>query len=248
MAAERIGPRRGRLISMEGVWGAGKTTNARRLADHLAELGFTTTVLHHGLRDGFIGQLSTYQTNSRCADVTETAATTASTTRPSTFCCGCAGRRTTTRISTARRWPVTMSSCSIGLYTKLAYALTVLAEHHPTVPRESHWASWQAVTRPWLLEPDLAFHLDLPWQQARDRAVTRTRARGVPAPKSGSRERELFLPLYDGNLRWVAAQHPLTIKPITIGDRGPDDVFGELATYTARLLCIPALNGEGREQ
>ncbi len=60
MAADTLGPRTGRLISMEGVWGAGKTTNARRLAAHLTGQGFTATVLHDGLRGGFIGRLSAF--------------------------------------------------------------------------------------------------------------------------------------------------------------------------------------------
>ncbi len=249
MATEHIGPRRGRLISMEGVWGAGKTTNARRLADHLAELGFTTTVLHHGLRDGFMDQLSIYLDKQplrrRDGDGGYDSKHHA-TIDVLLRLCREAYHHTHQYAPALENHDVVV--LDRGLYTKLAYALTVLAEQHPTVLREDHLAAWRAVTRPWLLEPELAFHLDLPWQQARDRAVARTRARGVPEPKSGSRERELFLPRYDGNLRWVAAQHPLTIKSITIGDRGPDDIFGELAAYAEQLLGIPALNGEGRGQ
>ncbi|GAB3474129.1 dTMP kinase [Amycolatopsis cihanbeyliensis] len=247
MAANLLSSRYGRLVSMDGVWGAGKTTNARRLAEHLTDQGFTTTVLHDGLHGGFIDELSDYldtqplrrrdgeggydQPHHATVDVLL--------------------RLCREAYHHVHHYAPTLAGHDVvildrGLYTKLAYALTVLAEQHPGVPRETHLAQWRAVTGPWLREPDLAFHLDQPWQQARDRAVARTRARGVAQPKSGSRERELFLPSYDASLRWVAQQHPHTIVPITIGDREPRDVLTEIAARTEQLLRIPASAGENR--
>jgi dTMP kinase len=245
MAADLRSPRRGRLISMEGVWGAGKTINARRLTEHLTHHGFTATVLHAGLQGGFIDQLSTYldkrplrrrdgaggydQPHHATIDVL-------------LRLCREAYHHVHQYIPALATYDVVV--LDRGLYTKLAYALTVLAEHHPSTPRETHLARWRAVTEPWLNEPDLAFHLDQPWRQARDRAVARTRARGVAYPKSGSRERELFLPSYDANLRWVVQQHPHTVVPIVLDDRTPDEVFAEIATHTEQLLRVPAPVGE----
>lgn len=240
-----LGHRQGRLISMEGVWGAGKTTNARRLATHLADQGFTAVVLHDGLHDGFIGQLSMYLDRQplrrRDGD--------GGYQHPHHATIDVLLRLCREAYHHVHQFtPVLVGHDVVildrGLYAKLAYALTVLAEHRPDIPRETQLAHWRAVTGPWLLEPELAFHLDQPWQQARDRAVARTRARGVTEPKSGSQERELFLPHYDASLRWVVKQYSRTIVPIEIGDRSPDEVFAEIASHTEQLLRVPALSGE----
>lgn len=245
MAADLLGPPRGRLISMEGVWGAGKTTNARRLAEHLADQGFTTAVLHDGLSDGVVNDLSTYldkrPLRRRDGD--------GGYDQPHHATIDALLRLGREACNHVHQITPALASHDVvildrGLYTKLAYALTVLAEQHPDVPREIHLDQWRAITAPWWLEPDLAFYLDQPWQQARSRAVARTRARGVAQPKSGSRERELFLPYYDASLRWVAGHHPRTILPISMGDRGPDDIFNEIAIHTEQLLRIPSLSGE----
>lgn len=245
MADDLLSSRHGRLVSMEGVWGASKTTNARRLAEHLADHGFTTTVLHDGLRGGFIDELSVYLDKQplrrRDGD--------GGYDQPHHATIDVLLRLCREAYHHVHQFAPALADHDVvildrGLYTKLAYALTVLAEEHPRVPRETHLAHWRAVTGPWLIEPDLAFHLDQPWRQARDRAVSRTRARGVAQPKSGSRERELFLPYYDASIRWVVQQHPDTIVPIIIGDREPDDVFSEITARTEQLLRIPALTGE----
>src|ERR1700722_2654773 len=56
----RIGASLGRLVTFEGVWGAGKTTAARLVASRLGQAGFTVTVLHYGTEPGGIGNLSQF--------------------------------------------------------------------------------------------------------------------------------------------------------------------------------------------
>ena len=56
----RIGAPRGKLFTVEGVWGAGKTTAARLAAARLAQAGFTVTVLHYGPEPGSAGHLSQF--------------------------------------------------------------------------------------------------------------------------------------------------------------------------------------------
>lgn len=238
MAVEHLAPRRGRLISLEGVWGAGKTTNARRLATRLAEQGFRATVLHDPDRDGFIGELTRLLDRAplrrRDGD--------GGFDRPHHATVDVLLRLGREAHHHLHQYLPALASHDVvildrGLYAKLAYALTVLAEHHPAVDRDTHHDRWWAITSPWWVVPDLAIFLDQPWTQARDRAVRRTRARGVAHPKSGSHERELFLPHYDANMRWVAARHP-AIATVPV-DRGPDAVFADIAALADALLAIP---------
>ncbi len=53
-------PRCGALVSVEGVWGAGKTTVASWLGQRLTDAGFDATVMHYGPRLGVVGKLSEY--------------------------------------------------------------------------------------------------------------------------------------------------------------------------------------------
>ena len=245
MAADHLGLRRGRLISMEGVWGAGKTTNARRLAADLTAQGFTAVVLHHGL-DGnpFISQLTAqldhHPLRRRDGDGGYDTLHHATIDVLLRLCREAYHHIHQFRPALATHDVVILDR---GLYTKLAYALTVLSEQHPTTRLEDLEERWRAITAPWLIEPDRAFFLDLPWPQARDRAVARSRSRGVAHPKSASRERELFLPVYATALRWVAGRHPDRIIRVATEGRDPDQVAAAIAAPVKDLLRIPAQIG-----
>jgi thymidylate kinase len=244
MAADLLGPRRGRLISMEGVWGAGKTTNARRLAADLTAQGFTVVVLHHGLDDAFNSRLSVqldqHPLRRRDGD--------GGFDRPHHATIDVLLRLCREAYHHIHQYEPALATHDVvildrGLYTKLAYALTVLSEQHPATPLEDLLGRWRAIATPWLIEPNCAFFLDLPWVQARDRAVARSRSRGVANPKSGSRERELFLPHYDATLRWVVDRHPDQIVRIPAENHDLDEVFAAITAHSSDLLHIPALDG-----
>lgn len=212
------------------------------MANHLTAEGFSTAVLHDGIRDGFMGTLSNlldrHPLRRRDGD--------GGYEQPHHATVDVLLRLCREAYHHVHQYGPALVAHDVvildrGLYTKLAYALTVLAEQHPDVPTDVQCDRWRAITTPWLIEPDAAFFLDLPWQQARDRAVARTRSRGIANPKSASRERELFLPHYDARLRWVAARYPERIRCIAANDRDPDAVFDDIAASAADLLNIPAV-------
>src|SRR5437588_600439 len=61
-AESLLGRRGGVLFSVEGVWGAGKTTAARLLGERLRDRGIDARVLHYGAEAGTIEALSKWLT------------------------------------------------------------------------------------------------------------------------------------------------------------------------------------------
>ncbi len=232
-----LGPRRGWFITMEGVWGAGKTTNARRLAAHLSEQGFRATVLHDGVHDGVISELSTVldkqPLRSREGD--------GGYEQPHHATVDVLLRQCREAYQHRELYAPMLASHDVvisdrGALSKLAYAITVLLEQHPHATQETLLERLHAISSPWWLAPDRAFFLDQPWQQARQRAIARNRGDQC---QSSSRERLLFLPHYDAAYRFVVDSSPKRTMRVPVGQRGPDEVFTDIAASTAELLRVP---------
>lgn len=221
---------------MEGVWGAGKTTVAGRLGQRLVDAGFDTTVMHYGPRYGVVGKLSEYL---------ETA--------PLRNRSGIGGyaRPHHATVDVLLRWcreayhhthlyrPALAQHDVVvldyGVYSKLAYALTVLAEQHPHRLEPELLDQIRACAQPWFLHPDRAFFLDVPWPLARERAILR----GVGGGNPGSVERLLFLPGYTAAYRQVITAHRERICRIHVGARGVESVLAEIEDHLSVLLRTP---------
>ena len=116
-----------------------------------------------------------------------------------------------------------------GVYSKLAWALTVLIETSPqTDPMQMLTRLW-AITAPWFCVPDVPVFLDTPWPLARERAISRGRGGGNPA----AIERLLFLPRYVDAYRKVLSDQVPQVVRVPVGLRSPGDVADEI---TAVLL------------
>lgn len=119
-----------------------------------------------------------------------------------------------------------------GMYSKLAYALTVLTEQHPDRAEPELLGQIRACVAPWFVHPDRAFFLDVPWPLARERAILRGRGGGNP----GSVERLLFLPRYTAAYRQVIAAHPQRVCRIHVGACGVESVLAEIEDHLRVLL------------
>lgn len=228
-----LAPRRGVLVSVEGVWGAGKTTVAGRLGQRLVDAGFDTTVMHYGPRHGVVGKLSEYL---EAAPLRNRSGT------------GGYARSHHATVDVLLRWcreayhhthlyrPALAKHDVVvldhGVYSKLAYALTVLREQHPDRPEPELLDQIRASVRPWFLHPDRAFFLDVPWPLARERAMLRGAGGGNP----GSVERLLFLPRYTAAYRQVITAYPERICRIHVGARGVESVLAEIEDHLSVVL------------
>lgn len=242
----RLPPRRGALVTTEGVWGAGKSTAAKLLADRLRACGLTTEVIHYKQRPGSMGRLS---------DFLETA--------PLRARSGAGG------FAAAHHAPIDallrlareahhhqqdyapalerndVVIVDHGVYSKIAYALAILVETDPDPHAEAILARLGAVTAPWFLHPDVAVYLDVPWPLARERAIARGHGGGNPA----AAERLLFLPRYVAAYRSVLAAHAERVDRVRVDLRPALDVAEEItAVVTARLNLppLPALAAAAR--
>lgn len=127
-----LAPRRGVLVSVEGVWGAGKTTVASRLGQRLTDAGFSATVMHYGPRLGLVGKLSEYLEDAPLRSRSGTGGYA----RPHhamvdvllRLCREAYHHTHLYRSALARHDVVVLDH---GVYSKLAYALTALTEQHP---------------------------------------------------------------------------------------------------------------------
>jgi dTMP kinase len=119
-----------------------------------------------------------------------------------------------------------------GVYSKLAYALTVLTEQHPDRAEPELLDQIRACVAPWFVHPDRAFFLDVPWPLARERAILRGHGGGNP----GSVERLLFLPRYTAAYQQVIAAHPQRVRRIHVGACGVDPVLAEIEDHLSVLL------------
>ncbi|MGH3721568.1 MAG: dTMP kinase [Pseudonocardiaceae bacterium] len=228
-----LAPRRGVLVSVEGVWGAGKTTVAGRLGQRLVDAGFDTTVMHYGPHPGVVGKLSEYLEGAPLRNRSGT---------------GGYARSHHATVDVLLRWcreayhhthlyrPALAKHDVVvldhGVYSKLAYALTVLTEQHPDRPEPELLDQIRAGVRPWFLHPDRAFFLDVPWPLARERAMVRGAGGGNP----GSVERLLFLPRYTAAYRQVITAHPERICRIHVGARGVESVLAEIEDHLSVVL------------
>jgi len=225
-----LGARQGVLISLEGVWGAGKTTQAQLLGDHLRAQGYRTAVLHYGQRHGVIADLSRFldtrplrrrhvrggydQPHHAVVDVLLRQAREA---------------RNHTHLYTPALVEHDVVVLDHGVYSKFAYALTVLTEESGPHKFDHHLERLRTITGPWFLHPARAFHLDLPWRLARERAI----ARGTRG--ADSLERELFLPRYDTAYRYLTTQYTDRIVPVPAA-QPTAEVARVIAEHTEQLL------------
>lgn len=229
-----LAPRRGVLVSVEGLWGAGKTTVADRLGQRLAEAGFDTTVMHYGPRQGVVGKLSEYLE----AAPLRSRSGTGGYARPHhatvdvllRWCREAYHHTHLYRPALAKHDVVVLDH---GAYSKLAYALTVLAEQYPDRAAPELLDQIRDCVAPWFLHPDRAFFLDLPWPLARERAILRGAGGGNP----GSVERLLFLPRYTAAYQQVLTAYPERICRIHVGVRGVESVLTEIEEHLNTLLC-----------
>ncbi|WP_410646415.1 dTMP kinase [Amycolatopsis sp. cmx-4-54] len=227
------GSPRGVLITIEGLWGAGKTTTAAALGERLNAAGFSTRVLHYGPRHGVVERLSSMlegaplrrrdglggyaEPHHATVDVLLRLSREAY------------HHRMHYRSALAEHDVVIVDH---GVYSKLAYALTVLTEQHPDQDPALLLAHVRAVTDPWFQHPDVALWLDMPWPLARERAVTRGHGGGNP----GSVERLLFLPHFAHAYRTVTAAHPDRVRRIRVGVRSTASVLAEIDELLSPVL------------
>ncbi|GAA4256595.1 dTMP kinase [Dactylosporangium darangshiense] len=234
-----LGQRNGVLVTVEGVWGAGKTTVAHDLGQRLEAAGFAVAVLHNGPTHGAVGRLSQFLETAPLRSRTGVGGYDAS--HHATvdvllrLCREAHHHRTCYRPALAERDVVIIDR---GVYAKLAYALAVLAEADPDVNLDSTLQLLHTIVAPWFLHPDLAIHLDTPWPLARERAIARGHGGGNPAAV----ERLLFLPRYDAAYRHVLAAHPDRVRRIHVGLREPAAVAdAAVAALADRLgVALPA--------
>lgn len=224
---------RGVLITVEGLWGTGKTTTATALGERLAAAGFSTRVLHYGPRYGLVERLSTMLD---CAPLRRrdglggyTASHHATVDVLLRLCREAYNHRFLYRPALAQHDVVVIDH---GMYSKLAYALAVLTEQHPSEDPSALLERVRAIATPWFLHPDVALWLDMAWPLARERAIDRGHGGGNPA----SVERLLFLPRYSHACRLVADAHPDRVRRIRVGTRTTPSVLTEIDELLAPLL------------
>lgn len=226
----RFAPPRGRLVTIEGVWGAGKTTAAQLVGARLRRAGFTVQVIHYGGEPGSIGRLSAFLERSPL--------------RARTGLGGYALPHHSTVDVLLRlcreahhhvhcfRPALAVNDVVLvdhGVYSKLAWALAVLTETAPDTDPAHTLQRLRAVVAPWFCEPDVPVFLDTPWPLARERAIARGRGGGDPA----AIERLLFLPRYTAAYRQVLAGHEDRVARVRVGLRAAGTVAEEI---TGRLL------------
>ncbi len=237
-----LAPRRGVLVSVEGVWGAGKATVASQLGERLTDAGFSTTVMHYGPRHGVVGKLSRYLEDSPLRSRSGTGGYV----HPHHVTVDVLLRLCREAYHHTHLYRPALAKHDIvvldhGVYSKLAYALAVLTEQHPAHAEHELLDQIRACVGPWFLHPDRSFFLDVPWPLARERAILRGRGGGHP----DSVERLLFLPRYTAAYRKVLTAHPQRISRIRVGARNVDSVLREIEGHLSVLLNTPlgATNG-----
>jgi len=229
----RIGPALGRLVTIEGVWGAGKTTAARQVGHSLRQAGFSVAVLHYGTEAGSIGRLSQLLESAppreRAGLGGYAAAHHAAVDVLLRLCREAHHHLTCFQPALATHDVVLVDR---GVYSKLAWALTVLTETSPGADPADVLSQLRAAASPWFCHPDRAVFLDTPWPLARERAIARGHGGGDPA----AIERLLFLPRYAAAYRQVLAVHQARVARIRVGLRTPEDVAAEITGLLTDIL------------
>lgn len=213
------------LVTVEGLWGTGKTTTATALGERLSAAGFSTRVLHYGPRRGVVGRLSAMLDSAplrrRDGLGGYAAAHHATVDVLLRLCREAYNHRFLYRQALAEHDVVIIDH---GVYSKLAYALAVLTEQHPGANPVTLLEQVRAAADPWFLHPDVALWLDMPWPLARERAIDRGHGGGNP----GSMERLLFLPHYSAAYRLVAEAHLDRVRRVRVGTRTTASVLAEI--------------------
>jgi dTMP kinase len=240
-----MGCRFGKLITMEGPWGVGKSTVARQVGDRIAARGFRACVLGYGCRDGVIGGVSRFLDEQPLRSRSG-AGGFAQPHHPAVdvllrLCREASNHAGLYRAALKDHDLVILDH---GVYTKLAYYLAVLLEQQPGADARDLLDTLLQMSAPWSLAPDRAFYLDVPWPLARERAIARSHRGGNP----GSLERLLFLPRYDDALRYVMGTQPGRVVRIAVGLRPVPDVAdlieGELLRSVFRVPSYSGGTGE----
>ncbi|MGW4200929.1 hypothetical protein [Streptomyces sp. NPDC004726] len=234
--AWRLGGSRGLLVSTEGVWGAGKTTTAELAGEQLRAAGFTAAVLHYGPCPGTIGKLSQVLEAQPLRARTGTGgyahAHHATVDVLLRLCREAHQHQTFYEPALAEHDVVIIDH---GVYSKLAWALTVLTETQPASQAGQTLQRLHDIVAPWFLHPGLAVFLNTPWPLARERAIARGRGGGNPA----AIERLLFLPQYEAAYRRVLDAHRQHVLPIQVGLREAPEVAAEVAAAITDRLRAP---------
>ncbi|UGQ10503.1 hypothetical protein LO772_27205 [Yinghuangia sp. ASG 101] len=205
----------------------------------LAEAGYTARVVHHGPRSAVIDALSHLLDEEPLRDRTGTGGFTASHhARVDVLLRLAREAHHHTRVLGPLLGEYDVVVADQGLYSKLAYALAVLAETQPDADPTMLLTGLRGLVAPWFLHPDVAVFLDTPWPLARERAIARGHGGGNP----GSVERLMFLPQFAAAYRLVLAAHQDRVARIRVGLRPPDQVLSQITDALARLLGAP-LNG-----
>lgn len=229
-----IGTRHGALFTVEGLWGAGKTTTAGRLATLLEADGFSVALVHYGPQSGVVAPLSAWLTHEPLRHRTGTGGYDESHhATVDVFLRLCREAYHHGRTYRAAMQAHDVVILDHGVYSKLAYCLAVLTEQHPRRPWGELLLQLRSIAEPWFLLPDQAFYLDVPWPVARERAIMRDYGSGEPH----SAERLLFLPAYDRAHRFVARAFPERITRVRPGQDSPESIARHLrALALARLM------------
>uniref|UniRef100_UPI003F49A26F hypothetical protein n=1 Tax=Nonomuraea sp. CA-252377 TaxID=3240003 RepID=UPI003F49A26F len=254
----RFGLRDALICSLEGVWGAGKTSTARAVQERLTGHGYRTAVMHYGPRSGVIAAMSALLDDDPLRSRDGIGGYRA----PHLAVVDVLLRLCREADQHRRHYRPEAGQCDVlildhGVYGKLAYALAVLTEHPPPgLAPDQLLEVLLAVVRPWFLHPHQAFFLDVPWPLARERAV----GRGYGGGDAASVERLMFLPHFDAAYRRLAAildsattPHPAEASPagvapaagittVAAGLRPLDDVAAEIEHHLlVRLSARPAV-------
>ena len=239
--AGRLDPRTGVLVTVEGLWGAGKTTMAGQLGRRLAGQGFDVEVVHYGPLPGVVGRLSRWLER----EPLRTRTGTGGFRQPHHATVDVFARLCREAWHHNHFYRPALEAHDVvvvdhGVYSKLAYCLAILGEARPEAAEAALLDPLRVCVAPWFCVPDRAYFLDVPWPLARERAILRGRGGGVP----DSVERLLFLPRFDSAYRHVIAAFPDVVVPVVVDLREADDVADEIERDLLALLGVPIVGGD----